>query len=164
MQFQHSELLGAREKIRQMNHAMEKSTKERDDSMLKARQLLCQRRKKIESMERDESKQLLEEPMPLEEQKEGLTREVNTLMLDWELLPKLMTQQASNVMTNAGTLFQECDHMEDELSKYPDLHDKPSLPVADGSESTFSGHDPMMDERGSAKESSVSPFADAIAA
>jgi hypothetical protein len=86
------------------------------------------------------------------------------MMLDWELLPNLMTQLASNVMTNAGTLAQECDHMEDELSKYPGSHDKPSLPVADGSESTFSGHDPMMDERGTATESSVSSFADVIAA
>jgi hypothetical protein len=55
--------------------------------------------------------------------------------------------------------------MEDELSKYPGSHDKPSsLPVADESESTFSGHDPMMDERGTATESYVSSFADAIAA
>jgi hypothetical protein len=115
MQFQHTELLGAREKIKQMNRAMEQSAKEREASLYQARQLVHERRNKLGDDGDTE--------VPLNLQKEFLERELNSgggglMMFDWDVLPKLMELQATALSTESQRKQEENNQMEEELRKY----------------------------------------------
>jgi hypothetical protein len=116
MQFQHAELLGARDKIQQLNREMEQSSKGREDHYFKARQLACQQRNKLEALVGREASTSTSPMMSLDKQKEGLTRELNS-MFDWTtILPKLMEQEASTVSSKTQSLRAEVDRMNEEMS------------------------------------------------
>jgi hypothetical protein len=104
MHFQHAELLGAREKIEQMNRSMQQSGKEREEYLQMGRQLRCASRNKLQLTEQRASKGDL---MPVERQKELLEREVNSGFFDWDMLLKTMENQAKNLTIRAQTLHDE---------------------------------------------------------
>jgi hypothetical protein len=125
MQFQHAELLGARDKIQQLNREMEQSSKGREEHYFKARQLACQQRNKFEALEREASTRPM---MSLEEQKEGLTRELNSIF-DWTtILPKLMAQNATTLSSKTQSLRAEVGRMNEEMSN--DYHHPSSSSIA----------------------------------
>jgi hypothetical protein len=104
MQFQHAELIGAREKIHHMNRSMEQSCEEREENLQKARQLLCERRNKLQLTEQ---KAFEGDPMPEDRQKELLEREVDSGFFDWDMLPLIMENQAKNLTIRAQNLHDK---------------------------------------------------------
>lgn len=128
MQFQHSELLGAREKIQQTNRSMEQSAKEREHHMLKAQQLVFLHREKLEEMQKEEQKIDFgnlnkNDELSLAQQKEGLARELSTSMIfeddHWTtLLPKLMADKAAVVKKKSKLIRQEAERMDEVMARY----------------------------------------------
>jgi hypothetical protein len=47
--------------------------------------------------------------MSLEEQKEGLEREMNSLLFDWETFPKLIEEKAQRYLTHAQEITNRTD-------------------------------------------------------
>lgn len=79
----------ARSKIQEQTHAMKEAAQERGTNLEAIRRLANESRLKLEAMTKKNLSVL-----PLEKQKEGLTRELNCLMFEWEAFPQLLEEKA----------------------------------------------------------------------
>ena len=100
MNFQHAELIAARDKIEQLNSSMAKSAKEREENLQTARKLLHERRNKSQLKKKQK---LLHRDfvVDVEVQKRLLKEDVESGDFDWETLLKCMENQAKNLSSRA---------------------------------------------------------------
>ena len=104
MNFQHAELIAAREKIRTMTQMMESKAKERSENFENAQKLLHERRDKYVAMKQ---KFLSQGMMDVEQQKVLLELEVNSGSFDWDTLLKIMERQAMNLTTRVQNIHRD---------------------------------------------------------
>jgi hypothetical protein len=143
-QFQHNELLGARAKIQQTTQQMETTAREREANLKAIRQLAHERRLKVNAMDEhqpqnvDKQVQVLlqravvdkaknnktvaddqdqEAALELKRQKEGLERELNCLMFEWDSFPRLMEEKGRIYLAQAKRMAEINDAMEAELGR-----------------------------------------------
>ena len=102
---------------------MDEIARERDANLENVRQLANQRRLKVIALKQQTGKDLQEFTSKEEEaaairiQKEGLDRELNCLMFEWESIPNLMEEKGRLYLAEAQRLAELNDEMTRELAR-----------------------------------------------
>jgi hypothetical protein len=107
---------------------MEETAREREANLKAIRQLAHDRRLKVNAMDEEQAakeegprglikKTAKEEATALRIQKEGLERELNCLMFEWESFPKLMEEKGRIYLAEAKRVAELNDGMEAELGR-----------------------------------------------
>ena len=102
---------------------MDEIAREREANLENVRQLANQRRLKVIALKQQTGKDLQEFTSKEEEaaairiQKEGLDRELNCLMFEWESIPNLMEEKGRLYLAEAQRLAELNDEMTRELAR-----------------------------------------------
>eukprot|EP00934_Nitzschia_sp_Nitz4_P007417 Nitzschia sp. Nitz4//scaffold8_size234185//200449//201309//NITZ4_001294-RA/size234185-augustus-gene-0.250-mRNA-1//1//CDS//3329559917//7407//frame0 len=104
VQFQHSELIGAREKIEEKKIEVEETSQAREEMYGSIQRLVQERRHKLDVAIDKEIPAIEQSP---EFQIAALERELNCSLIDWDILPSLLKEKADKLASNVQRLQEE---------------------------------------------------------
>ncbi|CAJ1959200.1 unnamed protein product [Cylindrotheca closterium] len=117
MQFQHNELLNARNKIQQLNNQLEETSKAQQERLQKTQQLVCDLRTQQGSS--STASAALEEPLPLDDQVRGLKKEMDHNIDFMDLLAKAMDESIRQMESKVQFYRVQSSRMEEQMGIAP---------------------------------------------